>query len=305
MLGNYYARHYKQLAAETLSGKVDFRCVRFPGLISAMTVPSGGTSDYAPEMIHAAARGRALRLLRAARHAHPVHGDARRRRGAAPAGAAPPKAALSRTAYNVTAFNPSAEEIRDDRRARVPRARRSRSRWMTSGRGSSTPGRRTWTTAPRAATGASCRTTISNARVQRIPDPDDPEALPMSDAAPAPVDDRHRDQHARAGPRCWSRARSRCRRIGAERGAHPRRRRGREPARPAAAAGQVPAAARRAGHRRGSRSRARSWRSAHGVPGWRAGRSRSARSSRAAGTRSIAPRRPPQCLPVPAGLQHD
>src|SRR5688572_21271424 len=35
-LGMYYARHYKQLAADTLSGKVDFRCVRFPGLISAV-----------------------------------------------------------------------------------------------------------------------------------------------------------------------------------------------------------------------------------------------------------------------------
>jgi threonine 3-dehydrogenase len=35
--------------------------VRFPGLISAMTVPSGGTSDYAPEMIHAAARGERTR----------------------------------------------------------------------------------------------------------------------------------------------------------------------------------------------------------------------------------------------------
>ena len=65
------------------SGKVDFRCVRFPGLISAMTVPSGGTSDYAPEMIHAAREGRAVRVLRPARHAHSVHGDARRRRGAA------------------------------------------------------------------------------------------------------------------------------------------------------------------------------------------------------------------------------
>src|ERR671937_1595044 len=43
-LGRYYARHYKQLAAEHLSGKVDFRCVRFPGLISAETTPSGGTS---------------------------------------------------------------------------------------------------------------------------------------------------------------------------------------------------------------------------------------------------------------------
>jgi nucleoside-diphosphate-sugar epimerase len=56
-LGRYFALHYKQLAAETLSGKVDFRAIRFPGLISAVTVPSGGTSDFAPEMIHAAARG--------------------------------------------------------------------------------------------------------------------------------------------------------------------------------------------------------------------------------------------------------
>ena len=55
-LGRYYARHYKQLAAETQRA-VDFRCVRFPGLISAVTMPSGGTSDYAPEMIHAAAQG--------------------------------------------------------------------------------------------------------------------------------------------------------------------------------------------------------------------------------------------------------
>src|SRR5262245_5706481 len=58
-LGRYYSRFYKQLAAETQSGRVDFRAVRFPGLISALTVPSGGTSDYAPEMIHAAAKGEA------------------------------------------------------------------------------------------------------------------------------------------------------------------------------------------------------------------------------------------------------
>ena len=60
-LGRYYARHYKQLAADNLAGRVDFRCVRFPGLISAMTTPSGGTSDYAPEMIHAAASGERAR----------------------------------------------------------------------------------------------------------------------------------------------------------------------------------------------------------------------------------------------------
>jgi threonine 3-dehydrogenase len=54
-LGRYYAMFYKQLAAEPAQGKVDFRCVRFPGLISAATVPSGGTSDFAPEMMHSAA----------------------------------------------------------------------------------------------------------------------------------------------------------------------------------------------------------------------------------------------------------
>src|SRR5437868_10919843 len=37
-LGRYYARHYKQLSADPALRRVDFRCVRFPGLISAITV---------------------------------------------------------------------------------------------------------------------------------------------------------------------------------------------------------------------------------------------------------------------------
>lgn len=37
-------------------GEIDFRCIRFPGIISASSMPSGGTSDYVPEMIHHAAR---------------------------------------------------------------------------------------------------------------------------------------------------------------------------------------------------------------------------------------------------------
>jgi len=56
-LGRYYARHYRQLAVEGEKHGVDFRSIRFPGLISAFTLPHGGTSDYGPEMIHAAARG--------------------------------------------------------------------------------------------------------------------------------------------------------------------------------------------------------------------------------------------------------
>ncbi len=55
-LGNYYSKHYQQLAANR-PVMLDFRSLRFPGLISAYTVPSGGTTDYGPEMIHAAAKG--------------------------------------------------------------------------------------------------------------------------------------------------------------------------------------------------------------------------------------------------------
>ena len=110
-LGHYYARHYKQLAAETASGRVDFRSVRFPGLISAQTVPSGGTSDYAPEMIHAAAKGEPYACF--------VRPDTRIPFMAMPDGvaallklAAAPRDSLTRTAYNLGAFSPSAEEIR-------------------------------------------------------------------------------------------------------------------------------------------------------------------------------------------------
>jgi len=42
---------------ETKYTNIDFRSIRFPGIISSQTMPSGGTSDYIPEMIHYAARG--------------------------------------------------------------------------------------------------------------------------------------------------------------------------------------------------------------------------------------------------------
>ena len=75
-------------------------------------MPSGGTSDYAPEMIHAAAQGEAYQCF--------VRPDTRIPFMAMPDGveallklAAAPRERLSRTAYNVRAFNPSAEEIRE------------------------------------------------------------------------------------------------------------------------------------------------------------------------------------------------
>ena len=112
-LGYYYARFYKQLSAESQSGRVDFRAVRFPGLISAVTVPSGGTSDYAPEMIHAAARGEPYACF--------VRPDTRIPFMAMPDGvaallklAAAPRARLTQTAYNLGAFAPTADEVRTE-----------------------------------------------------------------------------------------------------------------------------------------------------------------------------------------------
>lgn len=111
-LGNYYARHYKQLSVEPAVSRVDFRSIRFPGLISAATLPSGGTSDFAPEMIHAAARGEPYDCFvrpetRIPFMAMPDAVDALLQLAAAPRGQ------LTRTTYNIGAFNPSADEIRE------------------------------------------------------------------------------------------------------------------------------------------------------------------------------------------------
>ena len=110
-LGRYYARFYKQLAAHAM-GRVDFRCVRFPGLISAVTMPAGGTSDYAPEMIHAAARREPYTCF--------VRPDTRIPFMAMPDAisalldlAKAPRESLTRTAYNLTAFSPTAQQIHD------------------------------------------------------------------------------------------------------------------------------------------------------------------------------------------------
>jgi nucleoside-diphosphate-sugar epimerase len=109
-LGRYYGRHYKQLSAGPPGGKVDFRCIRFPGLISADTLPSGGTSDYAPEMIHAAASGKPYACF--------VRPDTRIPFMTMPDAidaivklVRSPREALSRAVYNIGAFAPTAAEI--------------------------------------------------------------------------------------------------------------------------------------------------------------------------------------------------
>jgi nucleoside-diphosphate-sugar epimerase len=119
-LGRYYARHYKQLSAD-VARRVDFRAVRFPGLISAVTVPSGGTSDYAPEMIHAAARGEPYRCFVRPDTTIPFMTmpdavDALLKVASAPA------STLSRIEYNLRSFTASAMDVRDVVMAAFPTA---------------------------------------------------------------------------------------------------------------------------------------------------------------------------------------
>lgn len=109
-LGRYYARYYRQLAADYGQSSVDFRSIRFPGLISAVTIPTGGTSDYGPEMLHHAAQGLPYKCF--------VRPDTRLPFMAMPDAIkallqleAAPRSALSQYVYNVTSFSISAEEF--------------------------------------------------------------------------------------------------------------------------------------------------------------------------------------------------
>ena len=107
MIGSYFTARARKDGTPGL----DFRAIRFPGLISADTLPSGGTSDYAPEMIHAAAQGKPYACFVAAETRMPFMTmpdavGAILRLDAAPADR------LTTRVYNIGAFSPSAAEIR-------------------------------------------------------------------------------------------------------------------------------------------------------------------------------------------------
>ena len=107
MIGSYFTARAQRDGTPGL----DFRAIRYPGLISADTLPSGGTSDYAPEMIHAAAQGKPYACFVSAETRMPfmtmpdavgailrldqAHADR-----------------LTTRVYNIGAFAPSADEIR-------------------------------------------------------------------------------------------------------------------------------------------------------------------------------------------------
>jgi len=108
LLGEYYASKFG----------LDFRGVRFPGLINA-GIPGGGTSDYALFMYVEGLRKGAYAAFCEPRARIPFMymPDALR---AIQELAEAPRERLTRRVYNIAAMSPTAEEFADAVRARVP-----------------------------------------------------------------------------------------------------------------------------------------------------------------------------------------
>ncbi|KKQ43249.1 MAG: hypothetical protein US60_C0005G0009 [Microgenomates group bacterium GW2011_GWC1_37_8] len=108
-LGSYFSTNY-QLLSTNNQRYLDFRCVRFPGIISALTLPTGGTSDYAPEMIHSAAKGEGYECFVRPDTIIPfmVMPDAIK---ALLQLTKVPKESLKQLVYNIKAFSATADEI--------------------------------------------------------------------------------------------------------------------------------------------------------------------------------------------------
>lgn len=120
-LGRYFTSYFRQLGALATAARLDFRALRFPGLISAETAPTGGTSDFGPEMLHAAAQRKPYRCF--------VGPEARIPFMAMPDAVSSllqlldaDRARLSRSVYNVRGFTASAAEIADRVRRGFPGA---------------------------------------------------------------------------------------------------------------------------------------------------------------------------------------
>ncbi|HEU0297512.1 MAG TPA: NAD-dependent epimerase/dehydratase family protein [Anaerolineales bacterium] len=112
-LGTYYSKYYGQKYLDANPPHMlDFRSIRFPGLISAFTLPSGGTSDYGPEVLHAAAQGKPYACF--------VRADTKISFMAMPDAIKSllmlldvPREELSHQVYNIAAFAITAGEFRD------------------------------------------------------------------------------------------------------------------------------------------------------------------------------------------------
>ncbi len=110
LLGAYYHTRYG----------LDFRAVRFPGLISAV-LPGGGTSDYAPLMYYDSLRAGGYEAFCRPDTAIPLMYMPDALRALVELSAAP-RERLTRCVYNIAAFSPTAQQIADDVARAIPGA---------------------------------------------------------------------------------------------------------------------------------------------------------------------------------------
>jgi len=120
-LGRYFTSYFRQLGALANAARLDFRSLRFPGLISAETVPTGGTSDFGPEMLHAAAQKQPYKCF--------VGPNAKIPFMAMPDAVTSlinlleaDKSKLTQTVYNISGFSVSAQEIAERVKKSFPAA---------------------------------------------------------------------------------------------------------------------------------------------------------------------------------------
>ncbi len=118
-LGRYYSEFYRKAEQDYI--RMDFRCLRFPGLISPDTAPTGGTSDYGPEMLHAAAKNEPYSCFVKPDTRMPfmVMSDAIRSLLML---AEAPASSLNHRVYNVSSFSVTADDIRNQVLKHFPKA---------------------------------------------------------------------------------------------------------------------------------------------------------------------------------------
>jgi nucleoside-diphosphate-sugar epimerase len=120
-LGRYFTQYFRQMGALASAARLDFRSIRFPGLISAETAPTGGTSDFGPEMLHAAAQNQPYKSF--------VGPDAKIPFMAMPDAVSSllllleaDRSKMTQSVYNVSGFSVSAGEIAERVKASFPKA---------------------------------------------------------------------------------------------------------------------------------------------------------------------------------------
>mgnify|MGYP001275967974 CR=1 FL=1 len=120
-LGAYFSQNFQQLSAAFSPDLLDFRSIRFPGLISAVTMPTGGTSDFIPEIIHNAVMKKPYDCF--------VDADTRMPFMSMPDAITAilklmecPQENLKRKVYHITAFAPTAGEFKEKTLEFFPRA---------------------------------------------------------------------------------------------------------------------------------------------------------------------------------------